>query len=1016
MTTQHILQSAVNFPVAIWMDAPPFAYQGCASNTFKLYMYSEDDNPHKVSLYVQGSNSIPWQTPQNKWSHLNPQWRFTDLSGNVINELTLSNATTTINSGTTGYMSSAEFYYIDDMPNDLCGTMLIWAVADFSEYPAYSDISTSSPNVPSYANSKVVAAVPYIINQLTPTSLSVTKEGIQPLLSYYWTNMQIPHVVSIIGTSRTDSSSAVMKNLPISNVYGISGGPVTRSIPSISSVYLTWTPENSSAYLSALDDQGFNVGGYLRGQVLSEITANAVNISATAMVYYKSLPIQYPYIWVSNPENNTLNRLFSPCLNEDWLTSDAPFLSSVGQTVYDITNLQVSAITNSMSLSGFNGIYGIAIDELKNIWCTDSESDKVYKFSSEGTLLSTLVFNEGSTPAGISIDGANNIWVTFFDDTSAVYIDRNNGSILSVIDAGNPYASLSSIDNLFKPTLAEPDMNSDVWVSYTNSVCSALTKYTSSGVLISSITLPTCSNPMDIHITKDNDVWVSLTFHSGPPYKVGKVCKYSNTTASLVSSITAMNPEYLSMDSRENLWFTQNWNTLTKVTTAGTKINYTIGSSVAPASSSILQYNALEGLCIDLYDQVFVIDSVANMLYRGTSGYGVKITPDNNLSWYNSPSGFVYTLSAESNKSAQAFGDWSGNRWTRKYNPITTIYYSDSTTRTVLVCSTALTGISVPFDISDFSGLSIRRFNESWDASNEVKKFARSPHIADNEVLWNKYMKAVWGDASSVDGTGFGRDAYERISNYVANHADINTCNIDQLYSLAQVTDVPIDSYGLELPTDLKRIMDIGSVNQQLLWGSRCKCSRNINNTYTTYISSGVPVPTNYSCDVCGHQHPGNRGQLFNPNSYMVTANTPFIIEDRANTTNRYMLITPSPSCNSVSSTNIIGDICDLTQTNSVCITTYPLSSYYHILLPSVFDLGVSANASGFQQIITYFCFYDYVFATCQDQIAGVINWDDEHTTLTETASSIDDWYGSGQTLEKIINYVLHKGLGLLGD
>jgi hypothetical protein len=113
----------------------------------------------------------------------------------------------------------------------------------------------------------------------------------------------------------------------------------------------------------------------------------------------------------------------------------------------------------------------------------------------------------------------------------------------------------------------------------------------------------------------------------------------------------------------------------------------------------------------------------------------------------------------------------------------------------------------------------------------------------------------------------------------------------------------------------------------------------------------------------------------------------------------------------------INGDFCNAPITTASYIYTYPLSSYYNLILPSVFDFGVSANQNDFMQAITYFCFYDYVsIASCTEQIAGIINWDDQYTTLNENASSINEWYGSGQTLERIINYVLHKGLGLIGN
>jgi hypothetical protein len=577
-------------------------------------MYTEDNNTHTVYLYSKGSNSIPWQTPQNKWSHLNPQWRFTDLSGNVIDKLALTNHTlTSFNGLTGGYLASAQVYYKDDMPAP--SGVTLWFVADYSDYPVHVDNRNNSSQGAGWSNSQVLTSMTFSICSLAPSGLKITRDGINPMFAYYWMNASIPHIVSVYGASPS-GDAVILYDYPSTNAIGVASGPVIRSIANIPSNELTWAPDNSSSYLSAIDYQWFNVGGYIKSSVQSNIATNNVYISA----------------------------------------------------------------------------------------------------------------------------------------------------------------------------------------------------------------------------------------------------------------------------------------------------------------------------------------------YVNLSGVGI------------------------------------------------------------------LQGASNLFNIYDFNGYDIRRFNESWDASNEIRSMVRQPHIADNTVLWDKYMKAVWGDVSTAQGESYGREAYERTANFVANHADVNTCNIEQLYNLAQYTDVPIDVYGVELPPELRRIMDIASINQQILWGDRCKCNRNITNAYTTYVSAGIVTPTNYKCKQCGHYHPGNRGNLFDPTSYMVSAFVPFIVEDRTNDTNKYQLITPPASCYYNAPENIIGDTCSVSATSAVCLTSYPLSSYYHILLPEVYNFSLTANANDFEQAITYFCFYDYIPGGCREQIAGVINWDDPYTTLNESASTVEEWYGEGQTLERMINYVLHKGLGLIEE
>jgi hypothetical protein len=1126
MGTQFILQSSINFPVALWIEPPPypFASQGCAAGPFNIYMYKEDNENHTINLYAQGSDSIPYQEPQNKWSHLNPQWMFTDLSGNVITNLTMVSAITTTYNSTTGYLASSQFYYIDDMPSHFCGTRMLWAVADFSQYPVYSDLSDAPQRVPGYANSKVYALAPYIINDMEPSSFNITRDGVNPMFNYYWKNTNIPHVISVIGTSQ-NGCSGVLKHIPTSNIMGLSAGSIVRDISAISDAYLTWTPDLSNAYLSAYDEHGFVVGGYVRSSVKSNLSGDSVNIYASGMVIYDNIPDQYPYLWISNPDNNTINRIYAPCIPDEWVTHEGtPELFELGQDVIDVSYLQVSSLTDVMSLTGFNGVYGIAIDgEHKEVWCADGESDKVYKFDANGVLLSSLNFGEnntygygitgGCTPAGIAIDGLSGAWVTFFDSTSVIRIDMVTGNITDIIslneesamgwylsgDIANftpvllvnlsyplidadtteyfahpadanaymsyttdyddqyvlwngwqylqlsnqpldpltggyftnpaaipgqqtaylyraPVPSISSeyiSDPIFKPILAETDYDNNVWITYNNTLCSMLVKYDITvSAIVSTITLPTCSNPMDIHMTRDNDVWVSLTYQAGPPYTRGDVNKYSGIDSHLISSISAFNPNYIALDNSNSLWFTQSGNVLTKVTTAYEIYNWNVGSlpisgiNIPGDDGTLIYENILGGVCCDIYDKIWVINSLENTLYTVISGnltHALEIYPIHSYGWYND-TGTVYNIEHDNLYSAQAFGDWSGSKWIKKYG------ITEPITKTINI-----SGFSNEFDIYDFGGYDIRRFNESWDASNVIKGFARSSHIRDNYNFWDVYMRALWGDKSTAQGESFGRELYERISNFVANHSDINTCNIAQLYSMAQHTDVPMDDYGMKLPPELKRIMDIGSINQQYLWGARCKCSSNINNNYVEYLSGTEIVVAESYCPECGHYHAGNKGTIFSPLNYIVTAYTPFIIEERSSNKNRYNLIIPPASCQNISVSSVIGDICNTTlSAQTLCVTSYPLSSYYHIVLPDVIEFGPSAIEDDFNEIITYYCFYNYIPMGCNKQIAGVINWDDEYTSLKETASSVDEWYGEGQLLERMISYTLYKGLGLI--
>lgn len=1041
MSTTYILPSAVAYPVALWINAPEPAFVGCRSdNPFTLYLSAEDPNPHTIHLYAQHSLSIPAQTPQNKWSHLVPQWRFLDESGYIINSIipTASSLIYDVSGETIGMIASANFYYVDDLPTDQYNPILIWAIVDFSEYPVSYDETTASIPVSGFANSKVGCVVPYYINGLEPTHLDITQNGITDLATYYWKNTRIAHTITIMGevsdvSNCTElSCSSILFDIPITNALGLSAGQISREVLGIPVSSSVWYPNSGFAYLSAVDVNDLPIGGFYRNEVKVGSTTTNAQITAGVGIYYHRPIIHRPYVWVSNPEYNTLNRLNVPYLSSSYYADITAYLhaeSIILNQPYDISSLQVNTLIDVMAVSGFGGIYGMAITPCGEVWASDAESDRIYRFSSQGALLSTLNLRTsamlgmaGITPAGISLDSNGDVWVCFFDSMSSVKIDQTTGAILTTINPGMPDPLIdplftvypSGADVVFKPTLVETDLEDSVWVSYTNTISSTLYHYTSTGSYVSSITLPMCSNPMDILIDSDNNIWVTLTYHAGPPYFTGDVQKYDHSTGVLLCSISATHPEYITMDYHNAIWFTDSWNTVTKVTSGGNVYTYTVGS-MAPSSillsSLVLDENALEGICCDYYNRIHVINSYESTLYSYSTQTSAFIPygglgPNNGYINMNI-GGYVVPVSAVYNKSAQAFGDWSGTRWSRKYDPN---FWVDNNQ----VLYKYITGSSSLFDIEDLQGdYNIRRFNESWDASNVIHTFARSPHIHDNPKFWDEYMYAVWGDANSEEGKAFGRQVYERTNNFVKNQADIDTCNIDQLYSIAQEADVPIDNYNFQFPPTFRRLMDIISVNQQQLWGSRCQCYENIIHDYRRTLSGSQWVDIEYECDRCGHQHAGNRGTLFSPVNYTVSAYIPFIISDKYLNFHHTLVVPPVSTHNVSAGYTECGDLI-ISATNA---ESYALSSCYYWLLPNMTIPTGSYTYADFVDATNRYTFYEYNSAQmCNEQISGLINWNDQNTTLDEAISGIDDWYGKDQLVEKMINYMLYEGLGLIEE
>jgi len=896
----YTLQNSAANPVALNVVNAPPSYATCKSSIpFTVYLSAEDNIPKTVHLYAQNSKSEPYQSPQNKWSHLIPEWRFTDLSGNYINDLIMYPATGLFSDV---YTASAQVYYIDDLPTSNCLPVLLWFIVDYQENSVWYDNTTELHEVSGYSNSKVGQCIPYFVNSVVPTDLKITKDGILDLQTTYWKNTQIPHVITVNSNQTIlydNDSNGIMYYIPYTNYFGFRDGIVNRTLEGVELTAVTWDPSTLDSYLSAHDYQDFKVGGYIRSIVKSSEAVENACISATVTVTISDASITMPYLWVSNPEYGKLHLIYTPCISSTLIDSVTSFIEKekFKGYYYEMLSYEAPIITtipidNPMGLSGFGGIFGIATNSDFSIWCTDSEMDAIYKYDTFGTRLCTIMVSSISvsalTPAGISLDSNYDFWVTLFDSPSLLKFDKY-GTHLITVDCNYDLPIEESFDPLRKPPLAETDKEDNIWVSYSNPLCSCLYKYDTNGMgPCSIITLPLCSCPMDILIDANNDVWVTLTDHSvvsALSYS-GEVVKYSN--AIQVSSFNAVHPEYIAMDESGNIWFTQDYNTVTRITVENsTTTDFKIGQGAMPwvTAGPLLEYNALEGIASITDDKIYVINSVENTLYQISDSNVSTVT----LLYSAGPLNHYF-------KSAQAFGDWTGVRWQIKYGVLSHIISGDSMT---------LYGSSDLFDIEDYTGYDIRRYNESWNANEWMSNLYVQPHIKDNPVLWNGIMESAIGTDqpySGIEGDGggmFGRTVYEKAANYTKNHADISHANIDSVYSMAHETDVSIDDYGLVYPPELKRIMDIISVNQQYLWGSRCGCNKNIRNEYRTYLSGSELIEVDYLCDKCNHLHPGNRGSLFNPSSYIVTAYQPFIVRD-AYLNLGYELITPPLSCEDI--------------------------------------------------------------------------------------------------------------------
>lgn len=279
-----------------------------------------------------------------------------------------------------------------------------------------------------------------------------------------------------------------------------------------------------------------------------------------------------------------------------------------------------------------------------------------------------------------------------------------------------------------------------------------------------------------------------------------------------------------------------------------------------------------------------------------------------------------------------------------------------------------LTGISTTFNILSTTYNNFRRFNESENFTCLMKDFVNAPTFKNSTQFFDEYFAVIAG-AEPKDEEQLGQKIMEKISNFAENHSDIEVANLNQFLNMASQVDVNVEDFGLKYPQRLRRIMDVASIDHKKVWGARCPCKESFS---CTNCCGNI-------CSTCGKNKADNLGTILNIETATISVGTPVVLKYIQSDPIKYELYYPK---------SING------------LTAYALSALTGI------DLKTPLS--------TYYNFYTYVPTPANNQIAGIINWSDPYTTITESASTANDWYGDNQILDSIFNLDLHKGLGLL--
>jgi len=995
-------------------------------------------NNFTINLYASGAygdyiNSEVYYNDQ--WAHLRALSRFyiketigrttsytivdkvstidTDIYARINNNALVrcnKNDAGSVFAGTTGY---AEIYYVDDRAKNFTtrdSPVYIFATLDNAtfndEFTFKNNLYDFIPKSPEGFQSIKSAVQPIIKVRHNPASyLSITTNGIDgegvlsttrfqmPPIS--WQNTEIPFVIKMKDSE--NYSTRTYPPLISSNIDLTTPAPTAFNLE-IDLIALSG--DSSYRITDALFYNDFpatapqSVGSFYKGYFIPQSSNYTCKLTAGMNIQD---PINFPKDsllgWICEPDYKYLKRIFKTSLYNSCFGTATVIISSSNKDFRTPNSPNSYCLAVAPSGAGLGNDY--------QAWVGDGSVDKIYKIDVFGSILSSFALSSypvealtgveyrdlrstelsSSAPNSIAIDGNNNIWISLFDAVSCIKISGTTGTALSIA-----YPSLTNIvyalsstytlpelsgfagENSLLPASIDTDYDNNLWVAYTHPVSNFLIKYNTDGTTLVTVPLPPLVSPVEIVVDRDEYVWVTaLNNDVSPPsindrsdlvYKYDKdgniVPGYPLGGLRLVGNIT--------IDGNQNAYVSNSINTITKIDgTTGELTEF-----IAGRSKNLSNYICdIGGIAADTGDYLWVINNFDNRLYYfDLLSQDVPTVASATFSDLTFPQEDDPTnpLSAFSDRLFQAYGDWNGARWINKYMvPVTVTRY--------------LSGESNTFSIfSDKGEYNIQKINENFDASSFYNNLRYQESLLDKNIFFNEFLKTIVGDLSAQP-YELGKTVYEKIANFTSNISDVNKCNLNQLLSFCDELGVEFEQYNYPYPPQLRRMVDMLSIKQRILYGTKNTYNRDFNKKFTVNPNIGR-----------------NLGNQISPLSGVVTSGIPIIAYEKFS--NIYTLV----------NTNQF-------QTSPFNYTR-PLSTYNYNW---GWGLVAPRSLSG-DQINSFYEFYEYRNIPENTFYNNIIDWKNPMTKLNPNSPASlnnQDWVAKDGIMQNMLSYELTKGLKL---
>jgi hypothetical protein len=842
------------------------------------------------------------------------------------------------------------------------------------------------------ATAGIIITPPASVDNLTFSSNGIDGiEDIDQPFSIYPTqyeNTKIPVVIKI--KTPDNNSASFFPRLTSANSAGI----YEINIQALTGAGDALSLERQPTIVSDMDVVSGTGGGFWKGYVyFSDIgsTLSDVFLSAAVVVDESYNYVQHPTTIGAFGDTGN-NNIFKTTISQKYKFDSSGYQIIEGAADSEYIYAQTTSLSNQTSFQIIpeeneeTGSYA-------SIWSADASAGVLTKYNTFGIILSSInlnyavlsggntltVSNSGAEPHYIAADGNKNIWSTIYSHVSTVKINSTTGKIDCVAYPAlssrvythsatySAYPALSAYigKNTILPTAVDTLSDNKIWVSYTHPLSNIIVKYSSSGVVENVIYLSAGYIPVDLVTTSTDSMWAVLqqtfTSNTSPSGFNDLIIRYDGALSAVYQSQGRLHN--ITIDTSDNVYVT----------------NHKLGViKVDALSLTATEFELPESFVSNLSAN---IDSLELTAIGGTGGDNVAVinSIQNNITFIDSLTGGISSpsyITRGSTGTLIARGDWTGLRWINKYSPRT------------LNLSGTIAGQSSPFTVYvNDDRYKIGKINEDFDATEMYKNLRYQEALLDDTNMFDGFIGTIVGNLSSSPNT-LGKRVYERAANFVSNINDPDTCNVDALYSLCQLYGEDagqFEQFRFTSPANLKRLIDLISIKQSKLWGTRNKFDKD-------FDAGGY--------EAGGNEYYGtNLGAELDVATCILTAgegSAPIVAYSKFS--GRYHYINT--------------DILSSQHVEFLTSNTYALSSYNtNWEWPLVVPEGTLGDG-----VVQYYKFFNYVPGATNTLVDYIINWDDVTTTLVESASSYNSWIGKNQAAENIISYALYAGLNLFDN